>query len=191
MARLTLRPLLVVGVSVILIAFLVACGGGSDDGTSTPGPGGSGATPIPTASPLAVVPAPTILDTSGSTTNPDQPTAPVTYVVVAGDTLSRIAEEFDTTIEDLIEANELTDTNIFIGQELVIPGASAGAAGPATPAPRPNTGVQTYTVQAGDSGFGIALEFGITLEALAAANGLSVDDLTNLQIGQELSIPAP
>jgi LysM repeat protein len=45
-------------------------------------------------------------------------------------------------------------------------------------------------VQAGDSGFGIALQFDTTLEALAAANGLSVDDLTNLQIGQELLIPA-
>lgn len=190
MARFKLHPLLI-GVSVVLITLIAACGGDSDDSTSTPGPGGGGATPIPTASPLAAVPAPTILDTSGSTTDPDEPAPDVNYVVVAGDTLSRIAEEFDTTVEDLLEANDLADANIFVGQELVIPGASGSAGTPATPTQPPTTGVQTYVVQPGDSGFGIALEFNTTLEALAAANGLSVDDLSNLQIGQELSIPAP
>jgi len=46
-------------------------------------------------------------------------------------------------------------------------------------------------VQSGDSGFGIALEFEITLEQLAAANGLSVDQLGELFVGQELLIPTP
>lgn len=189
MARLTLRPTLI-GVAVTLLALAVACGGGSDDPTATPGPSGGGDAPIPTASPLAAVPAPTILDTSGSV-GTEEPAPDVTYVVVAGDTLSRIAQEFDTTVDALLEANDLNDTAIFVGQQLVIPGASGGAGAPATPTPPPSTGVQTYIVQAGDSGFGIALEFDTTLEALAAANGLSVDDLANLQIGQELLIPAP
>ena len=188
MARLTLRSTLS-GVAVTLVALAVACGGGSDDPTATPGPSGEGATPVPTATPLAAVPAPTILDTSGGTA-PDDPPAQVNYVVVAGDTLSRIAEEFGTSVDALIEANDLADANIFVGQELIIPGAS-GAGQPATPTPPPSTGVQTYVVQPGDSGFGIALQFDTTLEALAAANGLSVDDLSNLQIGQELLIPAP
>lgn len=189
MARLTLRPTLI-GVSVILVALAVACGGGSDDPTSTPGPSGGSDTPIATASPLALVPVPTILDTSGDS-GTDEPPVDVTYVVVAGDTLSRIAQEFGTTVDELLEANELADANIFVGQALIIPGASGSSGAPATPTPQSTTGVQTYTVQPGDSGFGIALEFDTTLEALAAANGLSVDDLANLQIGQELLIPAP
>ena len=188
MARFTLRRTLVSASVVLASILIVACGGGSDDGTSTPGPDGGGATPVPTASPFAAVPAPTILDTSGDG-GTGEPAQDVTYVVVAGDSLSQIAAEFDVTIDALMEANDLSDTNIFVGQELVIPGASGGTGTPATPTPPSNTGVQTYVVQAGDSAFGIALEFDTTLEALAAANGLSVDDLTNLQIGQELLIP--
>lgn len=186
MARLTLRPTLL-ATSLSFVLLLAACGGGSDDPSATPGPDG-GTTPVPTASPFAAVPAPTILDSSGATT-PDVPVQDLFYVVVAGDSLSRIAEEFDTTVEALQEANDLTDVNIFVGQELLIPGASSGNGTPATPTPRPSTGVRSYVVQAGDGAFAIALEFDITLEALAAANGLSVDDLDNLTIGQELLIP--
>ena len=89
-----------------------------------------------------------------------------------------------------MEANGLDDANIFVGQELIIPGAPGSPIG-ATPTPRPSGGVQTYVVQPGDTGFGIALEFDTTLEALAAANGISVDQLTDIQVGQELQIPAP
>ena len=50
-------------------------------------------------------------------------------------------------------------------------------------------GGQTYIVQDGDSGFAIADAFGITIDALAEANGMTVADLDNLQIGQEIIIP--
>jgi len=188
MARPTLRTSSI-AVALSFALLIAACGGGSDDPTATPRPGGIGATPVPTASPFAAVPAPAILDTTGDSGG-EEPAPDVSYVVVAGDTLSRIAEEFGTSVDALLTANDLADANIFVGQELVIPGASGGTGTPATPTPRPTTGIQTYVVQAGDSGFGIALEFDTTLEALAAANGLSVDDLSNLQIGQELLIPA-
>lgn len=186
MARRKLRPTFI-GASAAIAIFLAACGGGSDDPEATPRPSGGGATPVPTASPLAAIPPPTILDTTGSGAGGEEPAPEVTYIVVAGDTLSRIAEEFGTSVAALVEANALTDTNIVVGQELRIPGATGGTA--PTPTPQPTTGVQTYVVQPGDTGFGIALQFDTTLEALAAANGISVDDLANLQIGQELLIP--
>ena len=44
-------------------------------------------------------------------------------------------------------------------------------------------------VQGGDTAYGIALEFDVTLEELAAANGTTVDGLTNLFEGDELIIP--
>jgi len=44
-----------------------------------------------------------------------------------------------------------------------------------------------YTVQAGDTVWGIAQRFGVTPEALAEANSLSDPD--RLQLGQELVIP--
>ena len=188
MARRTLRPTSI-GASAGIAIFLAACSGSLADPDATPGPVG-GATPIPTASPLAAVPAPTILDTGGNRGNGgtgEEPSPDVAYIVVAGDTLSRIAAEFGTTVSALIDANELTSEDILIGQQLLIPGASGGTV--PTPTPTRPTGVQTYVVQPGDTGFGIALQFDTTLEALAAANGLAVDDLSRLSIGQELLIP--
>ena len=53
--------------------------------------------------------------------------ADTNYVVVAGDTLSAIAEEFAITLNDLLDANGLTlDSIIYIGQELTIPGVDVG-----------------------------------------------------------------
>ena len=188
MARPTLRPMLI-GASVALAIAAAACGGGSAEADPTTVPGGSGATPVPTASPLAAVPPPTILDTTGDPGTDEPTTEAVTYVVAPGDTLSRIAQEFGTSVDALVEANELTDTNIFVGQELLISGTGGGAAPTATPPP--STTITTYVVQPGDTGFGIALEFDVSLEAIAAANGLAVDDLGALTIGQELLIPPP
>ncbi len=61
--------------------------------------------------------------------------------------------------------------------------------GPAPPGPsQPDSG--TYTVEAGDTASDIAAAFGISVEALAEANGMTVDEIANLSIGQELIIPA-
>lgn len=50
------------------------------------------------------------------------PTPAGLYVVQKGDTLSGLAEEFGTTVEELLAANGLTDPNaIQVGQPLLIP----------------------------------------------------------------------
>ncbi len=59
------------------------------------------------------------------------------------------------------------------------------------PGPTVPPGGQTYVVQDGDSGFAIADAFGVTIDALAEANGMTVAELDNLQIGQEIIIPTP
>ena len=50
---------------------------------------------------------------------------------------------------------------------------------------------RTYAVQSGDIAADIAASFGITLEALAAANDTTVDDLRELVVGDLLIIPLP
>ena len=46
----------------------------------------------------------------------------ITYSIQAGDTLAGIAALFNSTVDDIIEANELEDPNaIFVGQQLIIP----------------------------------------------------------------------
>jgi len=47
----------------------------------------------------------------------------VTVIVEAGDSLSKIAKQYDTTVDDLMVANDITDPNlVFVGQELVVSG---------------------------------------------------------------------
>lgn len=49
--------------------------------------------------------------------------ADTTYVVVSGDTLSGIAQDYGISLQDLLDANNLTVNDIIhVGQELVIPG---------------------------------------------------------------------
>lgn len=44
------------------------------------------------------------------------------YTVRSGDTLFEIARQFDTTVEAIVEANDIDDPDVIdIGQELVIP----------------------------------------------------------------------
>lgn len=187
----TIAPLL--AASAVLVA---ACGGGGDDDVGAPTPGAitNDGQPIPTATPYARVPEPTIV--SGVVASAPA-SSEVTYLVEAGDTLSGIAERFETTVDAIMAQNELSDpTLIFVGQELTIPAGEVLAA--AAPAPGDDgggatasqSGLDTYEVQPGDTALAIAFQFDVTLEELAAANGTSIDALNNLQVGDTLVIPS-
>lgn len=43
------------------------------------------------------------------------------YTIVRGDTLTKIAKEYDVTVQELMDAKNLRSNLIFIGQKLVIP----------------------------------------------------------------------
>lgn len=58
-----------------------------------------------------------------------------------------------------------------------------------TPAASPSSAAGTYTVVSGDTGCAIARKLGVSLTALAQANGLSVDGLGSLRVGQVLQVP--
>lgn len=63
------------------------------------------------------------LDT-GETLVTGSPTAPpqtLIYTVRRGDSLSVIASRYNTTVQDLMAANNLRNTTIYVGQQLVIP----------------------------------------------------------------------
>jgi len=75
---------------------------------------------------------------------PASPTSTCIYVVRRGDTLTRIALAYRTTVWALTIANNLANPSfIWVGQRLVIPGCSDPAA--ATPTPRPPTPTPTAT----------------------------------------------
>ena len=205
-------PSVRVGAVIMLLAgaaLVAGCGG--DDDEEQPPEATAETTPIPTATPYASVPAPTIVATAtppatatetGDTVAGDE----VEYEVVAGDTLSAIAAQFDTTIDAIMERNDIADAAlIFVGQKLIVQpghapesGDTAGSDTAEDGDDADNSGSETttdesgariYVVQAGDTAYGIALQFDVTLEELAAANGTTVDALGNLFEGEELIIP--
>ena len=63
---------------------------------------------------------------TGSQTPSSGTTSEVTYTVVAGDTLSKIAAKYGTTYQKLAAYNGITNPNIIrVGQKIKIPGAPA------------------------------------------------------------------
>ena len=83
--------------------------------------------PTPTtAAPVAsttTTAAPVVSTTAIPTTTEAADVGPLSVTVEAGDSLSKIAKQYDTTVDDLMVANEITDPNqINVGQELVVSG---------------------------------------------------------------------
>ncbi|KAH6722921.1 hypothetical protein BKA61DRAFT_648166 [Leptodontidium sp. MPI-SDFR-AT-0119] len=95
-----------------------------------------------------------------------------TYTIKAGDTLSTIASNSETTVAALQQANPgINPNNLQVGQVIQLPQAAS-----------------RYTVQAGDTFTSIAEKLGTTVAALQAANpGVNSN---NLQIGAQLVIPS-
>lgn len=154
-------------------------------GSPTPVTGAAAGTPsTPQDTPTPVPPVvPTRLATAtpvppvAPTQQPSTPTQGVTYVVKANDTLFSIAVQYGTTVEAIRQANNLTSDLIYVGQQLVIPTTSGG--------PAPGTAT-VHIVQSGETLFSIALRYGVTVEALKAANGLGSDII---YVGQRLVVP--
>src|SRR5581483_27256 len=137
---------------------------------------------------------------SAPATNPTLAAANTSYIVQAGDTLYSIALKFNTTIEAIQQANNLTNPNtLAVGQRLLIPSASAApnpvtsaptARGPTPPSPPPATSAassETYIVRAGDTLAAIAAQFGVSLPELLRANNITNPNL--ISVGQRLIIP--
>jgi LysM repeat protein len=73
-------------------------------------------------------------------------------------------------------------------------GASPGSSGSGAPfasgiGPGPSVSARAYVVARGDTLAGIATRFGVTLQALAQANGIANPNL--IYVGQQLAIPGP
>lgn len=100
------------------------------------------------------------------------------YVIQAGDTLFQLSQLFNVPLDEILAANPGIDPqSLQIGQVICIPTEEIESECPGF----------IYTVQAGDTLFSLAQQFGVTVAAIEEVNpGI---DPRNLAIGQKICIP--
>jgi len=118
-----------------------------------------------------------VLKVSKTTPSTDAKTT-TTYTVKSGDTLWKIAQNYNTSVDKIKSLNNLTSNNLSIGQTLKIPSTEEPTI--------PTQNTIKYTVQSGDTLWKIANRFNIAVDKLKDFNNLNSN---NLQIGQILTIP--
>ena len=127
------------GIQLILLLnpYDAASGSGIDPLTSIVYPGRqitipNPGMPLPTATPI---PANILRGTK------------VTYIVRTGDTLAGIASKFNSTVDDIVKTNNLTDANsIFVGQQLQVPVNLVTPTATRPPTSTPRTPIPTVTL---------------------------------------------
>jgi LysM repeat protein len=112
----------------------------------------------------------------------EPPPAPLVVTVQPGDTLWAIAANNETTIDTLVQANNLASTSTLRpGDTLTIPGRYA----PTSTADQGGPVPQTVTVAKGDTLWDIASRYNTSITALMSANNMAD---TSIQVGQHLKI---
>lgn len=133
---------------------------------------------------------------------PTQRITVIVHYVSRGETLSRIARQYGVSTEDLRTANHMSRSYLRVGQRLIIPTAmlrerrgsaanraTTSAQGRAVTLRRPVTSAvrRVHIVRSGENLWSISQRFGVSLDRLRAANGLSRRAV--LRPGQSVRIP--
>ncbi len=122
------------------------------------------------------------------------------YMVKRGDSLSKIANQFDTSVRAIKAANGLSSDLIRVGDKLVVPvsSSSAGTSSVMSAAPSDSisssstapsfsaSGARTHTVKSGEYPGKIASQYDMTTDELLALNGIT--DPRKLQVGKVLKV---
>ena len=130
------------------------------------------------------------------------PSSSEVYTVVRGDTLSRIARDYNTTVKDIKVANNLSSDIIQLGQKMTIPVNSMSSGSSSAPSIAQISTASTpvsittdsgrivgdivHKVEPGETPSGIARLYGITTSQLMNDNGIG--DARSLKVGQQLQV---
>lgn len=98
------------------------------------------------------------------------------HAVQAGETLNDIATRYNTTVQAIIDVNELSSTNLSIGQILRLPAMGGAANYP-----------RTYRIDIGDTLRSIGERFGVTWQQIAAYNNIATPNY--VEAGLLITIP--
>jgi LysM repeat protein len=175
-----------VGTVALVVALIVI---GWNNWRVQPQPAAVVSTPAPTAT---HTPAPTRTATPTAAltpTNSPAPSAtPLFHEVQSGETLIYIASYYGTTVDKLMEANELDEATaryLIPGQQLLIP--STGPVGGPVPDAAAQPPQVIHEVSLGETLISIAIDYDTTVEAILDANDLDSPDL--IYEGQLLIVP--
>ncbi|MFN7728218.1 MAG: LysM peptidoglycan-binding domain-containing protein [Bdellovibrio sp.] len=148
-------------------------------------------------------------DQEKATTNPEVVRGGVVYYIVQpGDTLSAIADDYDSSISELRKMNRLSKGGVLkVGMRLKVPkddglpqdpneaktNVAAQTSGPTETASEsataePETAAAAHVVRPGENLTTIAKKYGVTIQALRKANKLN--NRSMLKVGARLVIPS-
>ncbi len=92
------------------------------------------------------------------------------YIVKAGDSLYNIAKKYQILWQDLMKLNQMSDTTVSIGKQLIVPGNAVNI---------------QYSVEKGDTLNSIASKFKVTVDEIKQKNNLINDEIV---VGQIINI---
>ena len=128
---------------------------------------------------------------------PEQRVRVVYHRVRSGETLGAIADKYGVSVAALRTSNQMRNTVIHPGQDLLITAAPPAAiaamrtdtrvANSSQVRGEARTAPSSHRVRQGDSLWSIARSYGVTTDSLANSNGLNRDGM--VLVGQVLSIP--
>ena len=122
-----------------------------------------------------------LLEDNTAVAKPKPPVSNTEYVYIRvrrGETLSKIARDYNTTVEELVSLNNIPNPNlIFVNQTLRAPTVASGG----------NNNYIEYVVKSGDTLNRLALEFGTTVNAIVNLN--NIQDPKLIYVDQRLQIP--
>jgi uncharacterized protein YkwD len=130
--------------------------------------------------PVTITPTPQPSPTpTGPKVSPSPTPTPIYHTVQQGDMLLALANEYDTTVEAIMLANDIIDPrSLQIGQKLLIPPDKGSILGVKT---------VIHEIKGGDTLLGLAMLYGSTLEDILVTNPEL--EPTLLQVGQKVMIP--
>ena len=100
------------------------------------------------------------------------------YIVQRGDTLYSIAKRFNTTVQNIVNNNGISNPNlIYPGQRLIIAKSTANI----------QTKYMNYRIKRGDTLWGIANKYNTTVNELAYINGIR--NVNRIYVNQVIRIP--